>query len=235
MGSRAFSRPGRIGLLVAGLVAMGILAAAGCAGRGRGAPRPEIGAQGGAGQREAPAVGAGGGSGSKEAEDRGEERSAGTIVLPGQNRLLPSQDPRNLAGSGELAPAGEGPAVAAPAVAAPPIVPGDVEGNEAPASPARESAKTDSQAPSSFLPPPIPPGEDRFRVQVLASAIPANASRVRGELEETLGLPVYVEQEQGILKVRVGDFRDRAAADTLRRRLFGLGYGDAFVVECRGR
>ena len=72
-------------------------------------------------------------------------------------------------------------------------------------------------------------------MQVLASAVPANAYRVRGELQETLGTAVYVEQEQGILKVRTGDFRDRSDADTLRRRLFGLGYEDAFVVECRGR
>jgi hypothetical protein len=218
MGSSTCSRPRWIGLVAAGLMAAGVLAAAGCAGRGRGTPRPDVGAQGEDGHRAAPATGVAADPGSRESGDRGREQQAETVILPGQNRWLPSQDPRNQAGSGELAPEDENSATPAP-VPPPP-----------------EPVKADPQASaSSFTPPPIPPGEDRFRVQVLASAVSINAYRVRGELEETLGQPVYVEQEQGILKVRAGDFRDRVDADTLRRRLFGLGYGDAFVVESRGR
>lgn len=240
MVSRICSRPVRIGLLAAIVVVTGVFAA-GCGGRGRGAPKPAIDARAGSSSRKDPVVAGVEGSGSKRPEEEGRERPAAGIVLPGENRLLPSQDPRNLAGSQELAPAAPSDAEAVPPAAAPPVVVQDsgvapAEGSRPAAPISHGSEKTDPPAaPVSFLPSPIAPGESRFRVQVLASAVPHNAYRVRGELEESLGFPVYVEPEQGILKVRTGDFRDRSDADTLRRRLFGLGYGDAFVVECRGR
>lgn len=249
MGSSSSSRLRRLVFLAAVLTAGSVIAGAGCSGRGRGAPRPDGVTRGAAGEsgRTEPGAVKGTGIPVPETGDRG--RSEGTIVLPGQNRLLPSQDPRNLSGSAELAPPGEPapdeptapasqretPESASTQAAPPPAGSAPVRRSETPPSGTGGAPGTASQAPSSFLPPQIPPGEGRFRVQVLASAIPVNAYRVRGELEETLGQPVFVEQEQGILKVRAGDFKDRADADTLRRRLFGLGYGDAFVVECRGR
>jgi hypothetical protein len=108
---------------------------------------------------------------------------------------------------------------------------------QAPSAPApREPAV--AKAPgelSDFGPPPVPRGDIRFRVQILASVAFNTALRVRDELSKTFEEPVYLEREQEIWKVRVGDLRDRATADGIRRRLVGLGYDDAFVVEARSR
>jgi hypothetical protein len=108
---------------------------------------------------------------------------------------------------------------------------------QAPSAPApREPAA--AKAPgelSDFGPPPVPRGDVRFRVQILASVAFNTALRVRDELSKTFEEPVYLEREQEIWKVRVGDLRDRATADGIRRRLVGLGYDDAFVVEARSR
>jgi hypothetical protein len=81
----------------------------------------------------------------------------------------------------------------------------------------------------------VPRGESRFRVQILASVVLKTALGAREEVAGAVEEPVFVEREQEIWKVRVGDLRDRAAADGLRRRLIGLGYDDAFVVAAQGR
>ena len=84
-------------------------------------------------------------------------------------------------------------------------------------------------------PPTVPAGETRYRVQVLAAVSRANALRLRGTLADDLGLDAYIELEQGIWKVRVGNDEDRSVARALCRRLVGLGYEDAFIVECGSR
>jgi hypothetical protein len=131
------------------------------------------------------------------------------ILLPGQDRLLPSQDPRNQ-------PQGDSIKVSRlvrPAYEPPPELPDD----------------------NPFPPPPVPSGAWRYRVQVLATTYLEKAVRLREELIAVLGKQVYLDAERGIWKVQVGDEADRSAAQTLRRRLIGLGYEDAFIVESKGR
>jgi hypothetical protein len=224
--SKSCSEP-TLGLLVVGLMAAGLLAAPGGAGRGRGTRPPEIAAPTAGAQQAKPGDAGKPGGTSERQSAEGDQIEA--IVLPGQNRTLPSEDPRNQGEAPEATPSGT-------AVQTVPAVPAGESGETRSGPiPARASASNEPPTVPSHLPPPIPPGESRFRVQVLASTSPVNAFRLREEIQETLGLAVFVEQEQGISKVRVGDLEERAEAETLRRRLFGLGYQDAFVVECRGR
>jgi hypothetical protein len=231
MSSRVSSSPFVIGLAAAGLLIASLLVDGGCAGRGRGTRGPEVGAPSKGGATEEPAGAKAAGRETTSEREPGEAVRSEEITLPGQNRTLPSQDPRNQEGTGELPRIGDASGIS-PAQASP----GATEGAGTPAPQPGQIERAEAPPlPPSFLPPPVPSGESRFRVQVLASALAANAYRVRSELEENVGMPAYVEQEQGIWKVRAGDMRERAEADVLRRRLFGLGYEDAFVVECRGR
>ncbi|MBD3160796.1 MAG: hypothetical protein GF346_01505 [Candidatus Eisenbacteria bacterium] len=82
-------------------------------------------------------------------------------------------------------------------------------------------------------PAPIPETEraEGVAVQVFATVDRRKADRLRESLDRDLDLPVRVDSEQGIWKVRVGPLEDRLAAEALRRRLIGLGYEDAFLVE----
>lgn len=125
-------------------------------------------------------------------------------------------------------PAGQTPVGAPPATQPPPAPPassgfGDLQFEQI------------SPPSGDFAPPLVPKGSSRFRVQVLAIAALKSALAAREEVAKVVEEPVYVEPEQQIWKVRVGDLPDRQAADTLRRRLVGLGYEDAFVIEARGR
>jgi hypothetical protein len=97
-------------------------------------------------------------------------------------------------------------------------------------------ASTDGAAgATSGSPAPLPEADSpHYAVQVLASATTARAYALRAELEKALGIPVVVDAEDGVWKVRLGHEAERDAADELRRRLVGLGYEDAFVVF-RGR
>ena len=136
--------------------------------------------------------------------DRGDR-----ITLPGQNRYLPSEDPQNQPGAEK-----------------PKSVRMDVRPMY---EPPREIAPENP-----FPPPLVPPGETRYRVQVLASTFPESALRLREELAAIFGEEVYIEASRGIWKVQVGDEREQASAQSLRRRLIGLGYEDAFIVESNG-
>ncbi len=130
-----------------------------------------------------------------------------TLRLPGQNRLMPSEM------SGARGPA---PETALPRPAA----------SDAPAAPDPEEE---------YAPPPVPIGQARYRVQIFATATRAGAMRLRDEMTRTLAASVYVEHEPGIWKVRVGNYVDRSEAESMRRRIAGLGHGDCFVVEVLGR
>ncbi|MCP4229385.1 MAG: SPOR domain-containing protein [bacterium] len=71
-----------------------------------------------------------------------------------------------------------------------------------------------------------------FRVQVFASGYEDNAENVAGEVRAKLpGENVYVENISNMWKVRVGDCADRSEAESLRSRLSGAGYGDAWIVK----
>lgn len=71
-----------------------------------------------------------------------------------------------------------------------------------------------------------------FRVQVFASSYEDNAESVAGVVRGKLpGENVYVENVSNMWKVRVGDCADRSEAESLRSRLSGAGYSDAWIVK----
>lgn len=73
---------------------------------------------------------------------------------------------------------------------------------------------------------------DGYRVQVIASSYQDNADNVAGQVRAAYpGTGVYVEHIQGLYKVRVGDYADRAAAEAMRDRLRNAGYADAWIVK----
>ena len=73
---------------------------------------------------------------------------------------------------------------------------------------------------------------DGYRVQIIASSYQDNADNVAGQVRAAYpGTDVYVEHIQGLYKVRVGDYADRGAAETMRDRLRNAGYADAWIVK----
>jgi len=190
---------------MAGLAAAGLAAVSGCGKGGKAAP-------------PVPVV-------TERAPDREERKLGGgqereeTLRVPGQDRLLPSQDPRNQPREAAAPDAGAGSAAGTEVTLTP--------------QPPATAASAESSA-GSLAPPQVPRGEVRYRVQLMATLRAGAAYELHAELKEILDLPVYVEFEQGLHKLRVGDFRARGEADDARRRLVGLGYADAFVVEFRG-
>lgn len=152
-----------------------------------------------------------GGSRSGESESKRSESEQGEgITLPGQDRHLPSEDPRNQ--------------------------PGQARQTRVSTSGRRVYEPPAEVMPDNPFPaPPIPAGGRRYRVQVLASTFLDNAVRLREELVASFGEEVYLEAERGVWRVQVGDEEQRAIAESLRRRLLGLGYEDAFVVESNSR
>jgi hypothetical protein len=72
-----------------------------------------------------------------------------------------------------------------------------------------------------------------WRVQVFASREQPEAAARATRVQEALvdRVPVYVERDDPWFKVRVGDFRDRGAAERLREELVGLGWTDAWAVR----
>lgn len=147
-------------------------------------------------------------SDAKSKQSQGERQEG--IALPGQDRILPSEDPQNQ-----------------PREGSPQKVRMDVRPMYEP--PPEISPK------NPFPPPPIPLGETRYRVQVLASTYLKNALSLREELVGSVGEEVFLEVEREIWKVQVGDETSSSGAQSLRRRLIGLGYEDAFIVESNGR
>lgn len=135
----------------------------------------------------------------------GPEAADGSIRLPGQDRIYPSEDPRNRPPPGQTRIWMPEPAtIGAPA-----------DGGAVGADPAG--------------------GEEAISVQVLATVDRRKAEELRESLAGRLGLPARIVREQEIWKVRVGSFEDLLAAEALRRRLIGLGYDDAFLVGASGR
>lgn len=73
---------------------------------------------------------------------------------------------------------------------------------------------------------------DGYRVQVIASSYEDNANNVAAQVRAAFGgVGVYVEHIQGLYKVRVGDYKDRAGAEAMRDRLRNAGYPDAWIVK----
>ncbi len=76
-------------------------------------------------------------------------------------------------------------------------------------------------------------GEGGFFVQVGAYSDPANAQRVRGEVEAAGPAVVDVRQTASgeLFRVRVGPWNSREDADGARRTLTSLGYGETIVAS----
>ena len=73
--------------------------------------------------------------------------------------------------------------------------------------------------------------EDRgWRVQLAASSERDDADRLAREARSRLGVPVYVDFEAPLYKIRAGDYIDRAEALRLRDRARANGYDGAWVV-----
>lgn len=150
------------------------------------------------------------------------------IRLPGQDRLLPSEDPRNR-------PDGGG---AATLFRSPPAV-GPPAASRAKSDPAMDTPESDSKRSAGAAPGAASkrseeawkPGRPSYVVQVFATRTTTRAHALWHELEEALGIPVVVEDEDGIWKVRIGREAERSAAEKLRRRLMAMGYEDAFIVR----
>jgi len=98
-----------------------------------------------------------------------------------------------------------------------------------------EPATAGEQGPATGGPGVTPPAGglvDGYRVQVLASSFADNAGRVADQLRAAYpGVGVYVEHVQNLYKVRVGDYRDRAAAEAMRDKLKAAGYPGAWIVK----
>lgn len=197
-----------------GLILLAVVVAAGCAAKGKVSPPPATVEQSGGKGREEQV--------SKATAAPPVEEAESTLRLPGQDRVYPSEDPRNRPGTLTIG-GGERRAAGAPAEPGAQVTPAT---HDQPIIPDPEDE---------FAPPPVRSGDARYRVQLLASMGRATAMALREEMAGVLAIPVFVEHEPGIWKVRAGDFRERVEAEALRRRIVGLGYADAFVVEVLGR
>ena len=72
-----------------------------------------------------------------------------------------------------------------------------------------------------------------FRVQVFATVDKSKAEAIMDAIKEKENIPVFIEQEEGLYKVRVGEFKTRVEAEGFRNYIRTRGYPDAFVVEMK--
>jgi hypothetical protein len=112
---------------------------------------------------------------------------------------------------------------------------------------AADTSAPASPPPAGLLPPPSaqerpragPPGSARasrdtcWRVQFAAPTERAKAQRYLDAGESQLLVPMVIEKEKGLFKVRTRDCLDRLAADALKRRALEAGFTGVFRV--RGR
>jgi SPOR domain len=97
---------------------------------------------------------------------------------------------------------------------------------------------TDSVAVSPpVMPPPSAPtspapasaaSDTCWRVQIAAPSEQARAERYRSAAQSLLLVPVVIENEKGLFKVRSQNCVDRVAADALKRRAVDSGFPGAF-------
>ena len=72
-----------------------------------------------------------------------------------------------------------------------------------------------------------------YRVQVLATRYFERADSLAVIMKNTVSDSVYVDFEAPNYKVRVGDFIDRASAESLQQDLVQMGYNSAWVLRTR--
>ena len=79
---------------------------------------------------------------------------------------------------------------------------------------------------------PAPPG-GCWRVQIAAPVKRAEAEKKRAAAESLLLLPVVVEHEAGLWKIRTRDCFERSVADGIRTRAKGSGFAGAFPFQAK--
>ena len=95
-----------------------------------------------------------------------------------------------------------------------------------------EPVKSDTFSVEETVEPPAPAaGYDiGYRVQLAAFAESAAARDLKKKIMAAVGITVYIEYEDGLYKVRVGDFATRAEASEARARL-NADYPDCWIVR----
>ena len=76
---------------------------------------------------------------------------------------------------------------------------------------------------------------DGFRVQVFASADREVAENAARAAEQRLGVPAYTDLEDGMYKIRVGDYLARPDAEAALATMRSHYYPDAWIVPARVR
>lgn len=97
---------------------------------------------------------------------------------------------------------------------------------------------TDAEAPppdTVRAPAPADSSAEGFRVQVFASADREVAENAARAAEQRLGVTAYTDLEEGMYKVRVGDYLRRPDAEAALATMRSHYYPDAWIVPARVR
>lgn len=162
--------------------------------------------------------------------------------LPGANRALPSEE-------------NQVPALARPAF---PDYPADLSSTgvaplpgtrtdesdrggtgsgETPLSPRPVPSTTQTTSPSGTVPPPpvrppmTQPSETFYSVQLQVASTADRAKEWQARAATIFRVPVRVDAEEGLHKLRVGRYAGSDSAEEMRREAVAAGYVDALVVE----
>lgn len=100
-----------------------------------------------------------------------------------------------------------------------------------PSSPPTSSPPAASPEASPPTAPPRDPNEPCWRLQVAAPDERAKADSRMAAAQSLLLVPMVIEREKGLWKVRTRDCQSREAADALRRRAIESGFEGAFIVK----
>jgi len=95
-----------------------------------------------------------------------------------------------------------------------------------------EPVKVDTFSVEETVEPPVPAaGYDLgYRVQLAAFAESAGARDLKKKVMAAAGIAVYIDYEDGLYKVRAGDFATRAEASEARTKL-AVDYPDCWIVR----
>jgi cell division septation protein DedD len=74
---------------------------------------------------------------------------------------------------------------------------------------------------------------DKYRIQIFAGTNKAGADDVAGKAKDLAGDEIYIVQEQGLWKVRVGDFETKELAEKALTNWKNQGYSSAWIVEMK--
>ena len=131
-------------------------------------------------------------------------RKEGKIPSPANGSAQPEADVEEIADSGSS----------------------DIEVSEAEAPP-------DTLTRPATTPPAATAVTDGFRIQLFATADREVAQNARTVASDRLGMPAYLDLEDGVYKVRVGDFPKKEDATAALSGVRGKYYPDAWVVPAK--